>query len=457
MHMRISYNDITADNSEVKESINEILKAINCKDKYQMLKKELHPFLRHFTTLNCCIFYNDCSEEYLKAYQPELLFNLICFGKFVEMYKENEEYKDIVQKIFKDFLLDKINRFSYKNLDYLIPSYEALTPDISRSFNKRDETDLEVLKKFKIVFDENSKPSPLKDILSNATFEQFFFFPVNLNESAKNIIETATILSTNMNNVFNDQQYKMVLKFISEKIVAKVLKNQNGFDEIFELDKNISNFQNKPEDPNFPHVFIELLCNETDVIFIKTLYEFLIEKTKEEYHNYISAVLCLKALCLGEEILNKKNISRIIIEFLFLVDVLKTESRKNENIEILKKYRKERIDSFKQIFDQKKIDYVKKEDGNYLNCNKVPKTTVLIEIYCFVEFFSNDSFKTFLDNQINEKMTKEKNKIFANNSKIKESYFKYIFENELSTLTSEDRKLRFCPPESANPDPESKK
>ncbi|TBU02524.1 hypothetical protein CWI39_1137p0010, partial [Hamiltosporidium magnivora] len=245
--------------------------------------------------------------------------------------------------------------------------------------------------------------------------------------------------------------------FISEKIVAKVLKNQNGFDEIFELDKNISNFQNKPEDPNFPHVFIELLCNETDVIFIKTLYEFLIEKTKEEYHNYISAVLCLKALCLGEEILNKKNISRIIIEFLFLVDVLKTESRKNENIEILKKYRKERIDSFKQIFDQKKIDYVKKEDGNYLNCNKVPKTTVLIEIYCFVEFFSNDSFKTFLDNQINEKMTKEKNKIFANNSKIKESYFKYIFENELSTLTSEDRKLRFCPPESANPDPESKK
>ncbi|KAK1347715.1 hypothetical protein LUQ84_002979 [Hamiltosporidium tvaerminnensis] len=92
------------------------------------------------------------------------------------MYKENEEYKDIVQKIFKDFLLDKINRFSYKNLDYLIPSYEALTPDISRSFNKRDETDLEVLKKFKIVFDENSKPSPLKDILSNATFEQFFCF-----------------------------------------------------------------------------------------------------------------------------------------------------------------------------------------------------------------------------------------------------------------------------------------
>ncbi|TBU11198.1 hypothetical protein CWI38_1326p0010 [Hamiltosporidium tvaerminnensis] len=421
MHMRISYNDITADNSEFYFD--------KIKD---YIEKELHPFLRHFTTLNCCIFYNDCSEEYLKAYQPELLFNLICFEKFVEMYKENEEYKDIVQKIFKDFLLDKINRFSYKNLDYLIPSYEALTPDISRSFNKRDETDLE------------SQFWPL-------------VFPVNLNESAKNIIETATILSTNMNNVFNDQQYKMVLKFISEKIVAKVLKNQNGFDEIFELDKNISNFQNKPEDPNFPHVFIELLCNETDVIFIKTLYEFLIEKTKEEYHNYISAVLCLKALCLGEEILNKKNISRIIIEFLFLVDVLKTESRKNENIEILKKYRKERIDSFKQIFDQKKIDYVKKEDGNYLNCNKVPKTTVLIEIYCFVEFFSNDSFKTFLDNQINEKMTKEKNKIFANNSKIKESYFKYIFENELSTLTSEDRKLRFCPPESANPDPESKK
>ncbi|TBU00007.1 hypothetical protein CWI36_1776p0010, partial [Hamiltosporidium magnivora] len=70
-----------------------------------------------------------------------------------------------------------------------------------------------------------------------------------------------------------------------------------------------------------------------------------------------------------------------------------------------------------------------------------------------------DSFKKFLDKRINAKMFKEEKEIFANDSKIKESYLKKIFENEISTLSSEGKKRLFCPPEpeSPNPDPESKK
>ncbi|TBT97217.1 hypothetical protein CWI36_3057p0010, partial [Hamiltosporidium magnivora] len=389
------------DNSEVKESINEILKEINCKDKDKIL--------------------------IVAAYHPELLFNLICFGRFVEMYKENKEYKDIVKKIFEGLLSTKTGGFVLEDfLEYLNDNYDALSREISGSFNKGDETDLKVLKRTKIIFDGNSE-SYLKLILSNATYEQFFCFmgyfkkyycykvvyndpnnPVNgttwpksllLNyyanweKHASNMRESDEILIRNMNCMFNDQQYKVIIQFISEKIVAKVLNNQSRVDEIFEFNENISKFQNKPEDLNFPRVFLELLCIERNVIFIKTLYDFLKEKTTEQYHKYISGVLCLKALCLEKEIVNEKEISRIIIEFLFLADVLKTEFEKIEKIEIIKKYRKECIDGFKQIFDQKKIEYIKNQGGDYLNCNKVPKTTILLEIYCFVELFSNDSFK----------------------------------------------------------------
>ncbi|TBT96568.1 hypothetical protein CWI39_3612p0010, partial [Hamiltosporidium magnivora] len=260
--MRISYDSIIDDNSEVKESINEILKEIYCKDKDKILivagcyfdkikdytKKELHPFLRHFTYIICCIVYNNCSEEEYKAYHPELLFNLICFGRFVEMYKENKEYKDIVKKIFEGLLSTKTGGFVLENfLEYLNDNYDALSREISGSFNKGDETDLKVLKKTKIIFDGNFE-SYLKLILSNATYEQFFCFmgyfkkyycykvvyndpnnPVNgttwpksllLNyyanweKHASNMRESDEILIRNMNCMFNDQQYKVIIQFI---------------------------------------------------------------------------------------------------------------------------------------------------------------------------------------------------------------------------------------------------
>ncbi|TBU03966.1 hypothetical protein CWI39_0876p0010, partial [Hamiltosporidium magnivora] len=284
--MRISYDGTTDDNSEVKESINEILKEINCKDKDKMLKiasyyfnrikdytkKELHPFLRHFTTIICCIVYNYCSEEEYKAYHPELLFNLICFGRFVEMYKENEEYNDIVKKIFEDLLPTKSGGFETENFHvYLKDKYEAFTPGILESFNKGDQTDLEVLKKTKIIFDGNSE-SYLKRILSNATFEIFFcflgyfkrryfyevvvcnvnnrvydfslpesfhlYYYLNSATCVSQMEKSAEILLRNMHFMFNNQQYKAVIQFISEKIVAKVLNNQSRVDEIFEFNEN---------------------------------------------------------------------------------------------------------------------------------------------------------------------------------------------------------------------------
>ncbi|TBU08953.1 hypothetical protein CWI39_0123p0020 [Hamiltosporidium magnivora] len=94
-----------------------------------------------------------------------------------------------------------------------------------------------------------------------------------------------------LNAKFNDEQYKKLLEFISMPFIEKVLKNQSGFDEIVEFSNDMSTFQNKPENPGFPRVFIKILCNEDHVNNVKTLYDFLKEITKVEYHKYISAVL----------------------------------------------------------------------------------------------------------------------------------------------------------------------
>ncbi|TBU06859.1 hypothetical protein CWI36_0368p0010, partial [Hamiltosporidium magnivora] len=497
--IRISYDGIIDDNSEVKESSNEISKEINCKDKDKILivagcyfdkikdytKKELHPFLRHFTYIICCIVYNYCSEEEYKAYHPELLFNLICFGRFVEMYKENKEYKDIVKKIFDDLLSTKTGGFLLEDfLEYLNDNYDALSREISGSFNEGNETDLEVLKKTKIIFEGKSEPY-LKRILSNATFEIFFgflgyfkryyFYEVvsnNVNNCVydfslpesfhlnyyanwekrgcvsqmKNSVE---ILIRNMNCMFNDQQYKAIIQFISEKIVAKVLNNQSRVDEIFEFNENQITFQNTQGDRNFPRAFLEIFCKENDVTYIKSLYDFLKKITKEEYHKYISAVLCLKALCLRKETLDKNNIPRIISEFLFLADVLKKEFETGENVKNIKMYRKNNIDNLKKAGNIQNIEYADNAEGEYLDCEKVPETSILLEIYGFIEFFSNDNFKTYLTNEM-IKIMPEGKKRPINVEEIKNEYLKYVFLKETSGLRLEEIKLLFGKPLSKN-------
>ncbi|KAK1348915.1 hypothetical protein LUQ84_002050 [Hamiltosporidium tvaerminnensis] len=447
--------------------------------------KELHPFLRHFTAIICCIVYNYCSEEEYKAYHPELLFNLICFGRFVEMYKENEEYNNIVKKIFKRLLSAKTRGFEAENFqEYFKYKYKAFAPVILESFNKGDQTDLEVLKKTKIIFDGNSEPY-LKRILSNATFENFFgflgyfkryyFYEVvsnNVNNCVydfslpesfhlnyylnrdkrgcvsqmKNSVE---ILIRNMNCMFNDQQYKVIIQFISEKIVAKVLNDQSRVDEIFNFNENHINFQNTQGDRNFPRAFLEILCEESDVTYIKNLYDFLKKITKEEYHKYISAVLCLKALCLRKETLDKNNIPRIIIEFLFLADVLKKEFETDENVKNIKMYRKNNIDNLKKAVNIQNIEYADNAEGEYLDCEKVPETSILLEIYGFIEFFSNDNFKTYLTNEM-IKIMPEGKKRPINVEEIKNEYLKYVFLKETSGLRLEEIKLLFGKPLSKN-------
>ncbi|TBU08525.1 hypothetical protein CWI39_0171p0010 [Hamiltosporidium magnivora] len=258
MHLELSYS-IMADETELEELPKlQVFFSIKIK---QHTSEEFHEFLTHFTTLVVVIVYNSYIERNFKEYRPELLFNLICFGKF--------NIKKIVENIFGNFLVNEISRLCVKSYEELKTSNIALYTAISNSFNLIDKTDLVVL-------------------------------------------ENSVILLANRGNA----------SFISRKpIIENVLINQNEFGEIFAFSRDKTTFQNSLGDGDDPRVSIETLCRKSDVNNCNTLYEFLKEKTKEEYHKYIYIIISLKILSLEEATLNGCNISKIIIEFLFLVDV----------------------------------------------------------------------------------------------------------------------------------------
>ncbi|TBU12243.1 hypothetical protein CWI38_0833p0010 [Hamiltosporidium tvaerminnensis] len=246
-HLKLSYS-IMADETELEELPK--LQVFFSKKIKQHTSEEFHEFLTHFTTLVVVIVYNSYSERNFKEYRPELLFNLICFGKF--------NIKKIVENIFGNFLVNELSRLGVK-------SYE-----IKNAF---------------------------------------------------------TTLGINMNAQFNEEQ----------PIIENVLINQNEFGEIFAFSRDKTTFQNSLGDGDDPRVSIETLCRKSDVNNCNTLYEFLKEKTKEEYHKYIYIIISLKILSLEEATLNGCNISKIIIEFLFLVDVARKELGMGENTEKPKK------------------------------------------------------------------------------------------------------------------------
>ncbi|TBU01857.1 hypothetical protein CWI39_1290p0010, partial [Hamiltosporidium magnivora] len=152
-----------------------------------------------------------------------------------------------------------------------------------------------------------------------------------------------------------------------------------------------------------------------------------------------------------KETLDKNNIPRIIIEFLFLADVLKKEFETGENVENIKIYRKNNIDNLKKAGNIQNIEYADNAESEYLDCEKVPETSILLEIYGFIEFFSNDNFKTYLTNEM-IKIMPEGKKRPINVEEIKNEYLKYVFLEETLGLRLEEKKLLFGKPLSKNPE-----
>ncbi|KAK1347211.1 hypothetical protein LUQ84_003398 [Hamiltosporidium tvaerminnensis] len=110
MYLEIPYE--IGENDEVKECFDKLELDIEDERKekviqitsfyYNKIKEytnvKLHPFILYFTTYICYFVYRDMQFD-VKKYRPELLFNLITFGRFVEAYKTDEDIKPIIKDI----------------------------------------------------------------------------------------------------------------------------------------------------------------------------------------------------------------------------------------------------------------------------------------------------------------------------------------------------------------------
>ncbi|TBU09788.1 hypothetical protein CWI39_0039p0010 [Hamiltosporidium magnivora] len=395
-----------------------------------------HQFLLRFTTIICYIVYNNVGSESLEKYRPELLFNLISFGKFIEIY-------------ISDVKLDQNFDFSKnKNVQKAVERFIDPKNILNSMVNEKPR--LTCSEKNDSIFHK------LGNELSNATFEYFFvffsvlksdFFAKNFNIvlgstvgssvtdiNVDEIFQKSTKIAINIlieviNDFDHDKRLK-ILEYISEPIFKDVLKNQSELNTIFDFPRNRITSYSDPKVSRFPGVFIELFCQEADVNRINVLYDFLIEKTKQEYHKYISAIICLKAFCLKDGILEQNKAIRIIMEFIFLAKVLKIESEKTVNVKEIQRYRNAYIDAMKKAIGIQNMKYAINTDTGFLDESKVPRSSILLEIFVLVDLFSNDEFKKFLNTEINKKLEGNQNKRPGNSDQVKTDYLIYIFKHE---------------------------
>ncbi|TBT99470.1 hypothetical protein CWI39_2010p0010 [Hamiltosporidium magnivora] len=150
--------------------------------------------------------------------------------------------------------------------------------------------------------------------------------------------------------------------------------------------------------------------------------------SKVEYHKYISAVICLKVLCFKEELTNSEIVLRIIVEFLFLTDILYIEFNKCKNTERVKSIE----NKFQTFLDSHTPDVV---SANPSLQHISLKTSNLIEILVIVETFFDQLFLDKLNTAIITKLEK------TGNSTSKEGNMReFILYIELPSITPNDNR-----------------
>ncbi|TBU08526.1 hypothetical protein CWI39_0171p0020 [Hamiltosporidium magnivora] len=489
VYLEIPYN-LKTKNTQVENYIKKNIEGINDDRREKLImiasfysseikkstNEKYHNFLEYFTTLICYFVYNNDEIENTHKFKPELLFNLICFGKFMEIYKTDEKVKEIVEQMSGDLVAEKNPGLSAERYKDIMTSYENRNEAISDSFSQEDKSDLALLQGLKITPCVNNETfKNMSKLLSNATFQCFLgFFLVlkckNFSENLEHYEKKNSVysnISTNFTESFinetkiearkledelgcglNIYEFYDVWKIFLGPILDRILEKGYIFGLMFNFPKYLVFYQNYHIDSSFPQVFIELFYKESELNKINGLYIFMKEQIKKDYQKYFSAVICLKVTCLKGGIFESNLIKEIIFEFLFLADVLKTELEKVENIEKIKKNRSSFVDTFKKILDQKKIEYVKGGDSDFLDCSKLPKTEILLEIFGYIDLFSNDCFKGLLNTKIHEKLKKEQKSMNEDEDvdKREKDYLINVFEQEIFALSPEELKFIFYTP-----------
>ncbi|TBU00212.1 hypothetical protein CWI39_1755p0010 [Hamiltosporidium magnivora] len=446
MYLEIPYE--IGENDEVKECFDKLELDIEDERKekviqitsfyYNKIKEytnvKLHPFILYFTTYICYFVYRDMQFD-VKKYRPELLFNLITFGRF------------------------NISEWNKKDYNILKEKHPKICRNIENSLNQDNKIDIFVLENTKFIkgYSLEASKSKISINLANATVENYFGFFLIINQrffkgkeyrvdiTRKSAINKSTISflelkimlekTTGCINLFSVmidfESYKEIAENISEPIFRTILK---------ELQSTV-----KPEDSNFSLEFIENIVKKKEINYIKSLYVFLKNISKTEYHECIAAVLGLKAFCF-------KEILRSVLEILFLADVLNIEFEKiNNNPSIINTYGVPFIAVIKNYLDEQRIEYDKNLVLNTFNHFLLPRTFSILKTFIFVNLFANSSWKGDYNKELKEYFTKNKKNVDEEVVVNEKNIILYVFEQDFSKLSPEERKKIFTIPVTKTP------
>ncbi|TBU13115.1 hypothetical protein CWI38_0526p0020 [Hamiltosporidium tvaerminnensis] len=525
-YLEISY-EIGADD-QVKKCFDKLELNIKDERKEEMVKitsfyykkiqeytnNESDTFLAYFTTWICYFVYHPDNKIDMQKYRPELLFNLITFGRFFEFCKNDESIKLIIKDIsvklityrlenecvdhdvwFKKAYNISVKLITYrlqnecvdpdvwfkKAYDILNAKYPFICSNIENSLNRDNKIDISMLENLKLrtKFFFKSVYNELGIFLANATLENYFSFFLILKYlflSGKKNTSTSTIekystddrqllnfLRSDAESIdkfprkMNFNSYKKIAENISEPIFRKVLTVKDGFEKIYEFSGKKIQSTAKPEDSNVSLEFIENIVKRKEINYINALYVFLKNISKTEYHEYISEVLFSKAFCFKEIVTSKEKKLRSILEILFIADVLKIEFEKvNKDPSIINTYMVPFIPYIKTYLDQNDIKYDKNLAQSTFNRFLLPKTYRILKNFIFVKLFTNSSWKNKYNQLLKEYL---KNKGYKFNEELvvnQNNIFIYVFKQEFSKLSPEERKKIFTIPVIQTPTSDNK-
>ncbi|TBU10965.1 hypothetical protein CWI38_1456p0010 [Hamiltosporidium tvaerminnensis] len=442
---------------------------------------ESDTFLAYFTTWICYYAYRHDTIIYKQKYRPELLFYLIRFKKFFEFCKEDKNMKsnikDILVKLTTYRLQEKNDNYEEwckQNYDSLKEKYPEICMNIENSSNRDNKIDIAVLENLELK--KNSYEHYYYEIGNNlicATHEYHFGFFLSLkcmfllgkkNEyftlesltekeitTPHDIFEIFKLAISHIHESFKNidfESYKKITEYISEPIFRKILKvKEDGFEKIYEFSgkKDLSNIE--AGNSNSSLEFIQYILERKEINYINALYVFLKTISKTEYHEYISAVLCLKAFCFKEIVTCKQTMLRSIVEILFLADVLKIEfENENKNASAINTHSTQFIGFIRKYLDGQRIEYDKKLALNNLNHCLLPRTSSILKTFISVELFTNFIWKGNYNRELKEYLTKNKNNADKEVVVNEKNIFLIVFEQEFSKLSPEERKKIFTIP-----------
>ncbi|TBT96749.1 hypothetical protein CWI37_2767p0010 [Hamiltosporidium tvaerminnensis] len=311
MYLEIPYE--IGENDEVKECFDKLELDIEDERKekviqitsfyYNKIKEytnvKLHPFILYFTTYICYFVYRDMQFD-VKKYRPELLFNLITFGRFVEAYKTDEDIKSIIKDISFKLARYDAQRESENISERCNQIHNAseekcnkICSNMKNSLNQDNKIDIFVLENTKFIkgYSSEASKSKISINLANATVENYFGFFLIINQrffkgkeyrvdiTRKSAINKSTISflelkimlekTTGCINLFSAmidfKSYKKIAENISEPIFRKILKVKDGFEKIYEFSGKKIPSTVRTKDSNVSLEFIENIVKRKEI------------------------------------------------------------------------------------------------------------------------------------------------------------------------------------------------